>query len=198
MAVAGKELDRCPWCGDDPLYVRYHDLEWGYPLRDEGKHFEFLLLETFQAGLSWITILRKREAFRAAFAGFDPERVARFGDRQRARLMADPGIIRNGQKIDAAVSNAKAFLEVRAEFGSFDSYVWGFTGGKPFDSRIESMSDMPARTELSDDVSADMKRRGFKFVGSVTIYAHLQAIGVVNDHLVSCFRHDDCAFSTGR
>ncbi|MFA6366533.1 MAG: DNA-3-methyladenine glycosylase I, partial [Candidatus Hydrogenedentales bacterium] len=177
---------RCPWCGADPLYVRYHDLEWGTPLHDEGKHFEFLLLETQQAGLSWITILRKREAYRKAFGGFDPEAVARFGDADMTRLLGDAGIIRNRRKIEASVRNARAFLAIREEFGSFDAWLWRFVDGKPVQGKRRVLADLPATTPLSDAVSAEMKKRGFAFVGSTTIYAHLQAVGLVNDHLMSC------------
>ena len=186
-------MERCPWCGDDPLYVEYHDREWGSPLHDEDKHFEFLLLETQQAGLSWITILRKREAYRRAFAGFDPEKVARFGSAKIEALLGDPGIIRNRLKIEAAVKNAKAFLEIREERGSFDAWLWDFVDGRPIDGKRRSSSDVPATTALSDKVAKEMKIRGFSFVGSTTIYAHLQAIGLVNDHLLSCFRHEEVA-----
>ena len=186
-------MERCPWCGDDPLYVEYHDREWGSPLHDESKHFEFLLLETQQAGLSWITILRKREAYRRAFAGFDPEKVARFSLAKIETLLADPGIIRNRRKIEAAVKNAKAFLEIREERGSFDAWLWDFVDGSPIDGKRRSPADVPATTGLSDKVAKEMKSRGFSFVGSTTIYAHLQAIGLVNDHLLSCFRHREVA-----
>ncbi len=181
-------LERCSWCGTDPLYQRYHDEEWGTPLHDEGKHFEFLLLETQQAGLSWITILRKREAYRKAFAGFDPEAVARFGDADVARLLGNAGIIRNRRKIEASVKNARVFLEIREEFGSFDAWLWHFVDGKPVQGMRRVLADLPATTPLSDRVSAEMKKRGFAFVGSTTIYAHLQAVGLVNDHCMSCFR----------
>ncbi len=187
-AKGSETFQRCSWCGADPLYVRYHDLEWGTPLHDEGKHFEFLLLETQQAGLSWITILRKREAYRKAFAGFDPEAVARFGDDDVTRLLGDAGIIRNRRKIEASVRNARAFLAIREEFGSFDAWLWRFVEGKPVQGNRRVLADLPATTPLSDTVSAEMKKRGFAFVGSTTIYAHLQAVGLVNDHLVSCFR----------
>jgi DNA-3-methyladenine glycosylase I len=181
-------MQRCPWCGSDPLYLKYHDEEWGTPVHDEEKHFEFLLLETQQAGLSWITILRKREAYREAFARFDPEKVARFGDAQVERLLGNAGIIRNRRKIEASVKNARAFLDIRDEYGSFDAWLWDFVDGKPVHGHRRTLSDLPATTELSDRVSAEMKKRGFAFVGSTTIYAHLQAIGIVNDHLESCFR----------
>lgn len=184
-------MERCPWCGSDPLYVEYHDREWGAPVHDERKHFEFLLLETQQAGLSWITILRKREAYRKAFAAFDPEKVARFGEARVEKLLADPGIVRNRRKIEASVRNARAFLSVEEEFGSFDSYLWRFVEGRPLVHSPRKLSDIPVTTPLSDAVSADLKARGFAFVGSTTVYAHLQAVGLVNDHLVGCFRYGE-------
>ena len=180
---------RCPWAGDDPLYVAYHDEEWGVPVHDDRKLFEFLVLEGAQAGLSWITILRKREAYRRAFAGFDPAKVARFGPRDVERLLADEGIVRNRLKIASAIRNAKAFLEVRDEHGSFDAYQWSFVGGVPKQNARKSMKDVPPTTPESDALSKDLKRRGFNFVGSTIIYAHMQAIGMVNDHLVTCPRH---------
>ena len=183
---------RCSWCGEDPLYVKYHDTEWGVPVHDDRKLFEFLILEGMQAGLSWITILRKRENFRRAFAGFDPEKVARFGKRDIARLMADAGIIRNELKVHAAVANARAFLGVREELGSFDKYLWQFVGGAPIVNRRRG-KDIPATTPESDAMSKDLKSRGFKFVGSTICYAHMQATGMVNDHVTSCFRYDDLA-----
>lgn len=186
-------MTRCPWCGDDPLYVRYHDEEWGTPVHDERTHFEFLLLETQQAGLSWRTILGKREAYRRAFANFEPERVALYSEKDIERLLQDPGLIRNRRKLEAAVANARAFLAIQAQYGSFDSWIWSFTNGQPVTNRWETITEIPARTELSDLISAEMKKAGFAFVGSVTIYAHLQAIGIVNDHLVSCFRHTQLA-----
>jgi DNA-3-methyladenine glycosylase I len=181
-------MNRCPWCGQDPLYVAYHDAEWGSPIHDDARHFEFLLLETQQAGLSWRCILGKREAFRKAFAGFDPEKVARFTVARVERLMADPGIIRNRRKIEAAVKNARAFLAAREEFGSFDAYIWRFVGGNPILNAWREAAKVPVTTRASDDLAADLKARGFGFVGSTTMYAHMQAIGMVNDHLVSCFR----------
>src|SRR5450432_3329561 len=184
-----KTLTRCWWSGEDPLYVKYHDTEWGVPVHDDRVLFEFLLLEGAQAGLSWITILRKREAYRRAFADFDPERVARFTPNKIERLMQDPGIVRNRLKLESAVKNARAFLRVQAEFGSFDKYQWGFVGGVPLQSRIASRKDIKARTEISDAFSKDLKKRGFNFVGSTIIYAHMQAVGMVNDHLFECFRH---------
>lgn len=192
MAGAGKRRDperkRC-WGEVDPLMAAYHDKEWGRPLRDDRKIFEFLVLEGMQAGLSWRTVLNKRENFRRAFAGFDPVRVARYTARDVRRLLADAGIIRNRQKILAAINNARRFLEVQKEFGSFARYIWGFVGGRPVLNRLRSFSEMPAKTALSDRISQDLKARGFKFVGSTIVYSHLQATGVVNDHLVACFRY---------
>jgi len=187
--VANVMKPRCPWCGTDPLYMRYHDEEWGVPVHDDRTHFEFLLLEGAQAGLSWITILRKRAHYREAFAGFDAERVARFGKREWARLMKNPGIVRNRLKIESATKNARAFLAVQDEFGSFDQYAWRFVGGRPIVNRRTEMRQIPARTAESDAWSKDLKRRGFTFVGSTILYAHMQAIGMVNDHLVDCFRY---------
>ena len=183
-----KPLKRCPWSGEDPLYIRYHDEEWGVPVHDDRKLFEFLILEGAQAGLSWITILRKRENYRKAFAGFDPKKIAKFGAKDVARLMKDPGIVRNRLKIESTISNAKAFLKIQEEFGSFDAYSWAFVGGKTLKNRRQSMKDIPARTEISDAFSKDMKKRGFRFVGSTILYAHMQAVGMVDDHLVDCFR----------
>jgi len=179
---------RCTWSeGIDPLYEKYHDTEWGVPVRDDLRHFEFLLLESAQAGLSWWTILRKRENYRRAFAGFDPTKVARFDSRAVTRLMKDAGIVRNRQKIEAAIGNARGFLEIQKEFGSFDAYVWPFVGGAPIMNRWRVQSDIPATTPESDALSKDLKQRGFKFVGSTIVYAHMQATGLVNDHLLSCF-----------
>lgn len=179
---------RCAWCNKSALYQRYHDDEWGQPLHDEHKHFEFLLLETMQSGLSWITILQRREGYRDAFANFEVEKVAKFGTDKIEELMLNPAIIRNRLKINAAVHNAKLFLELQREFASFDKYIWGFTDQKVVNNLWQELSQVPATSELSDKVALDLKRRGFKFVGSTTIYAHLQAIGVINDHLVSCWR----------
>jgi DNA-3-methyladenine glycosylase I len=173
--------------------VRYHDEEWGTPVHNERTHFEFLLLETQQAGLSWRTILGKREAYRSAFANFDPERVARYSEKDIERLLLDPGLIRNRRKLEAAVTNARTFLAIQDQHGSFDDWIWHFTGGRPITNHWQTLSEIPARTELSDLISSEMRRAGFSFVGSVTIYAHLQAIGIVNDHLVSCFRHGQIA-----
>ncbi len=175
------------------MYVKYHDTEWGVPVHDDHKQFEFLMLEGAQAGLSWLTVLRKREAYRKAFADFDPVKVARFSDKKIETLIQNPGIIRNRLKITAAVSNARAFLEVQQEFGSFDAYIWGFVGGKTIQNRWETMSDLPATSAQSEDLSKNLKKRGFKFVGSTIMYAHMQAAGMVNDHLVTCFRYRECA-----
>ena len=182
---------RCPWSnvGMDPGYIRYHDEEWGVPVHDEHRQFEFLILEGAQAGLSWSTILRKRAGYREAFAEFDPQLVARFDKRRRERLMKFEGIVRNRLKIESAVTNAKCFLAVQDEFGSFDAYVWSFVGGKPIVNRWREMGQIPAQTAESDALSKDLKQRGFKFVGSTIMYAHMQATGMVNDHLVSCFRY---------
>jgi DNA-3-methyladenine glycosylase I len=179
---------RCPWAGENPLYVAYHDAEWGTPGHDDLRHFEFLVLEAAQAGLSWLTILRKRDAYRAAYRGFDPARVARFAARDVERLLGDAGIVRNRAKIASSINNARRFLEVQKEFGSFDAYLWSWTGGKPVLNRWKEQSEVPPRSDLSDAVSKDLKARGFSFVGSTILYSHLQAVGVVNDHLLSCFR----------
>ncbi len=186
-----ENIVRCPWPGSKEM-IEYHDTEWGYPVHDERKHFEFLLLEFFQAGLSWAIILSKRENFRKAFSDFDAGKVARYADKDISRLLADPGIIRNKLKINAAVGNAQRFLEIQDKYGSFDKYIWSFTDGKPVVNRLRELSQMPVSTELSDTVSKDLKEKGFKFVGTVTIYSHLQAIGVINDHLASCFRYREC------
>lgn len=186
------ELKRCPWAGTDPDYVRYHDEEWGVPLRDDRALFELLVLEGAQAGLSWITVLKRREGYRRAFEGFDPERIARYGPAVEARLLSDPGIVRNRLKVASAIRNARAFLTLKEERGAFSDYLWGFTDGRPVVNRWKEMSEVPARTDLSDRISADLKRRGFNFVGSVIVYAFLQSAGIVNDHLVSCFRWREC------
>jgi DNA-3-methyladenine glycosylase I len=181
-------MTRCPWCGADPLYVAYHDEEWGCPVHDDRRHFEFLLLETQQAGLSWRCILGKREAFRKAYADFDPHKVARYTAARVERLLTDPGIIRNRLKVEAAVKNARAFLNTAEEFGSFDEYIWRFVGGEPRIGKWKGTSRIPVTTPESDALAKDLKSRGFAFVGSTTIYAHMQAIGMVNDHIMSCFR----------
>jgi DNA-3-methyladenine glycosylase I len=181
------ERRRCAWAEKDPLYVEYHDREWGRPVHDDGTLFEFLVLEGAQAGLSWLTILRKREGYRRAFDGFDPRRVAEYRAADVRRLLADTGIVRNRQKIAAAIANARAFLAVQNEFGSFDAYVWKFVGGRPIQNAWRTLRQIPARTRVSDALSKDLKRRGFGFVGSTICYAHMQATGMVNDHLVGCF-----------
>ncbi|HYR51651.1 MAG TPA: DNA-3-methyladenine glycosylase I [Candidatus Dormibacteraeota bacterium] len=190
---AARDVRVCAWAGDDPLMRRYHDEEWGVPVHDDHVFFEFLTLEGAQAGLSWSTILNKREGYREAFAGFDPERVARFDARRRAALMKNAGIVRNRLKIESTVSNARAFLEIRNEFGSFDRYVWTFVGGKPIQSRRKTLRDLPSRTPESDALSADLRKRGFRFVGTTIVYAFMQAVGMVNDHEVQCFRYRDLA-----
>ena len=182
------ELRRCPWAKGDE-YIDYHDKEWGVPVHDDRLLFEFLILEGAQAGLSWITILKKRNNYRIAFDQFDPEIVAKYGKRKQQSLLANAGIVRNRLKIEAAIQNAKAFLAVQEEHGSFDDYIWDFVGGKPKQNSWKSMKAVPARTSVSDAMSKDLKRRGFKFVGSTICYAFMQAVGMVNDHLVDCFRH---------
>jgi DNA-3-methyladenine glycosylase I len=184
-------LVRCAWVSNNPLYISYHDTEWGVPVFDDRKLFEFLVLEGAQAGLSWLTVLKKRENYRKAFEGFDPARVALFTEKKIQGLLNDPGIIRNRLKVRSAVTNAKAFLEVQEEFGSFAKYSWQFVGGKPIRNCFKSIKEVPARTPESDAFSKDLKKRGFKFVGSTIIYAHMQAIGMVNDHTVDCFRHGE-------
>lgn len=181
-------MPRCPWANTE-LYAAYHDEEWGVPLHDDQRLFEFLILEGAQAGLSWITILKKRENYRAAFDDFDPEKVSRYTAKKIERLMANAGIVRNRLKIAAAVQNAKAFLAVQKEFGTFDEYIWSFVGGRPIQNRRRRLSDIPARTAESDRMSRDLLARGFKFVGSTICYAHMQATGMVNDHLVTCPRY---------
>jgi DNA-3-methyladenine glycosylase I len=180
---------RCAWAGDDPLYIAYHDLEWGVPVHDDRVLFEFLVLEGAQAGLSWRTILHKRENYRRAFLGFDPRRVAKFTPAKIERLLADPGIVRNQLKVKSAVDNARAFLAVQEERGSFATYLWDFVGGSPVQNRFRTQKQVPPRTEISAALSADLKRRGFRFVGGTIAYAFMQATGMVNDHLVTCFRH---------
>ncbi len=184
---------RCGWAGTDPLYVAYHDQEWGVPVHDDVRLFEFLILEGAQAGLSWSTILRKRENYRRAFDGFDPARVARYTDRKLAALLADPGIVRNRLKVQAAVRNAQGFLAVQREFGSFDAYLWRFVGGRPRQNARQSLKEIPATTPESDALSKDLKKRGFTFVGSTICYAFMQAVGLVNDHTLDCFRHKEVA-----
>lgn len=182
---------RCAWCGNDPLYMAYHDTEWGIPIKDDTSLFEFLILETFQAGLSWITVLRKRENFRKAFDRFDYRKVAAYGEEKIAELLQNEGIIRNKLKVRAAVTNAQAFMEVQKEFGSFSSYIWGFVDHAPIKNSFRSLKELPANTPLSDVISKDLKKRGFKFVGTTVVYAHMQATGMVNDHVVDCFRYNE-------
>ncbi|HXK06096.1 MAG TPA: DNA-3-methyladenine glycosylase I [Verrucomicrobiae bacterium] len=183
-------MERCGWARGE-LYEQYHDTEWGVPVHDDRLLFEFLVLEGAQAGLSWSTILNKRENYRKAFGGFDPRKVARYDERKIAALLENPGIVRNRLKVRAAVTNAKAFLAVQKEFGSFDAYMWSFVGGKPVQNRWQTLKDVPPRTEVSDTMSKDLIKRGFTFVGSTICYAHMQAVGMVNDHLVTCFRHKE-------
>lgn len=182
---------RCEWAGSDPLYLAYHDQEWGVPVHDDRTLFEFILLEGAQAGLSWITVLRKRENYRQAFDHFDPVKVAAYGEEKIAELLSNPGIIRNRLKIRAAVLNAQAFLRVRQEYGSFDTYIWQFVGGKPIVNAWKSLSEIPARSEEAERMSKDLARRGFHFVGPTICYAHMQATGMVNDHTVDCFRYQE-------
>lgn len=178
---------RCSWCEKDEMYRNYHDLEWGVPIYDDTKLFEYLLLETFQAGLSWYTILKKRANFRTAFENFDYKKIAEFTDDKILELNQNTGIIRNKLKIASAVNNAKRFMEIQAEFGSFSNYIWAFVNNKPIDNQPKTMADVPATSPLSDIISKDLKKRGFKFIGSTTLYAHMQATGMVNDHIISCF-----------
>jgi len=182
-------MERCPWCLGFEQYIQYHDEEWGVPVHDDLVHFEFLILEAAQAGLSWSTILKKRDGYRKAFAGFDPKKVARFTEARIEKLLLDPGIVRNRLKVNAAVNNARRFLEIQKEFGTFDKYIWSFVGGKPIINKREKLSDVPATTPESDALSKDLIKRGFKFVGSTVIYAHMQACGLVNDHLTTCWKY---------
>jgi DNA-3-methyladenine glycosylase I len=186
--IMPRQLKRCEWAGNDDVYIHYHDTEWGVPVYDDKKLFEFLLLEGAQAGLSWITILKRREGYRRAFADFDPEKVARFTRQRIDKLLNDPGIIRNRLKIESAINNAKAFLEVQEEFGSFSDYQWRFVDGRPIQNAFNSLADLPAKTPISEAFSKDLKKRGFNFVGPTIVYAHMQAIGMVNDHVRDCFR----------
>ena len=184
-----KTMKRCAWAGTEPIYVRYHDREWGVPVRGDKKLFEFLILEGAQAGLSWITVLRKRPAYRKAFDNFDFNKVSRYREGKIKQLLNDPGIIRNEQKIRSAVGNARAFIEVRREFGTFSNYIWRFVGNEPVQNNWRQLQEIPASTDLSEMIAKDLKRRGFTFAGSTIVYAHMQATGMVNDHVVSCFRH---------
>jgi DNA-3-methyladenine glycosylase I len=190
------EKNRCAWSASDPLYIAYHDTEWGVPIHDDQQLFEFLVLEGAQAGLSWITILRKRDAFRRAFNQFDPVKVAAYDDAKIAALMNDPGIIRNRVKINAAIGNARAFLKVQEEFGSFDTYIWQFVNGKPIQNQWHSLNEIPAKTNESEAMSKDLIKRGFKFVGPTICYAHMQATGMVNDHTTDCFRYDEITYGS--
>ena len=185
-------MNRCPWGTADELYIHYHDDEWGVPVYDDQKQFEFLVLESAQAGLSWHTILKKRENYRAAYDGFNVQKVAKYNVKKIEELMQNAGIIRNRRKIEASVNNARLFIEIQNEFGSFCNYLWGFMNGKPLVNNWSDISQIPAKTELSDRVSKDMKKRGFKFLGSIILYSHLQATGLVNDHLKNCFRWKEC------
>jgi DNA-3-methyladenine glycosylase I len=185
-------IKRCDWVPlDNPLYVKYHDEEWGVPVHDDRLLFEFLLLEGAQAGLSWLTVLKKRENYREAFDQFDPSKVALYGNEKIEELLQNPGIIRNRRKVEAAVSNARAFLEVQAKYGSFDSYIWNFVDGKPLVNKWKSIKEVPPKTSLSDTISKDLLKKGFKFVGSTIVYAHMQATGMVNDHTIDCFRYKE-------
>jgi len=192
------EKERCGWCGTDETYVAYHDEEWGVPVWDDRTLFEFLILEGAQAGLSWSTILNKREGYRRLYDAFDPELVARYDDQKRAELLSDPAIVRNRAKVAASIGNARAFLEVQTEYGSFSDYIWRFTDGRPIQNAWKTMAEIPAKTALAETISKDLKGRGFKFVGPTIIYAHLQATGMVNDHLVSCFRYPEIAALANR
>jgi len=187
-------LPRCDWCSNSyDEYILYHDLEWGVPVHDDPTHFEFLILEGAQAGLSWSTILKRREGYRKAFANFDPEKVARFDEKKIASLLTDTGIIRNRQKIFSAVNNARKFIKIQNEFGSFDRYIWGFVDGKPVINAWKTMRQLPASTSISDQLSKDLKARGFTFTGSTIVYSHMQATGLVNDHIIDCFRYRELA-----
>lgn len=187
-----RELSRCPWGLSDPDYLEYHDKEWGVPVHNDRVQFEFLVLESAQAGLSWLTILKRREGYRRLYDGFDVEKVARYDETKILEMMADSGIIRNRKKIESSISNAQRFLEIQMEFGSFCNYLWGFIDGKQVVNHHKEFSEIQPTTHLSDTISKDLKKRGFKFIGSTIIYAHLQATGLVNDHLTTCFRHQEC------
>ena len=186
-----RQIIRCKWCENDPLYIKYHDKEWGIPVYEDKKIFEFLLLEIFQAGLSWITILKKRENFRIAFDEFDYEKIANYSDKKLEVLRQDVGIIRNRLKIKAAKTNAIAFMKVQKEFSTFSKYIWSFVDGKPIQNKFKNMKELPANTPLADKISSDLKKRGFKFVGPTIVYAHMQAMGMVNDHTTDCFRYKE-------
>ena len=186
---ADSPVSRCAWSGNDPLYVQYHDEEWGVPVHDDRKLFEFLILEGAQAGLSWITILRKRPAYQVAYAGFDPEKVARYDDAKVAELLGNPGIVRNRLKIQASITNARAFLKVQEAYDSFDAYIWQFVDGKPLQGARRTLAEVPAKTPIAETLSKDLIQRGFKFVGPTIVYAHMQATGMVNDHTLECYRY---------
>ncbi len=186
------ELIRCTWSGSDPVYAEYHDKEWGFPVRDDRRQFEFLVLESAQAGLSWLTILKRRDGYRRLYEGFDPEKVVHFDETRIQIMLQDTGIIRNRKKIESSINNAKRFLEIQEQYGSFCNYFWGFTDGKQVVNYYNDMSEMSATTPLSDTIAKDMKGKGFQFLGSTTLYAHMQATGLINDHLVRCFRHKEC------
>ena len=186
------EKIRCGWPAKDPVYITYHDLEWGVPVRDDRKQFEFLVLESAQAGLSWLTILKRREGYRRAYDGFDPELVALYDEGRIREMLEDPGIIRNRKKIEASVTNARNFLEIQGQYGSFCNYLWDFTDGRQVVNRFRELSEIPATSPISDTIARDLKSRGFKFLGSTILYAHLQATGLVNDHLITCFRYQEC------
>ena len=186
-----EKIKRCAWVGNDPLYIKYHDSEWGIPVIDDGKLFEFLVLETFQAGLSWLTILKKRENFRKAFDNFDYKKIALFNDGKYEELLQNEGIIRNKLKIKATISNAREFIKIQNEFGSFSNYIWGFVNHKPIVNKFKKIDEIPVKTELSEKISKDLKKHEFKFVGPTVIYAHMQATGMVNDHTIDCFRYDE-------
>lgn len=186
------EKKRCSWSLSAPIYMDYHDLEWGVPVREDQKQFEFLVLESAQAGLSWLTILKRREGYRRLYDGFKAENVARFDEARISSLLQDPGIIRNRKKIESSINNAQRFLEIQDQYGSFCKYIWGFVDGLPLVNHHKEMKDIPASTPLSDALAKDMKQRGFRFLGSTILYAHLQATGLVNDHLLECFRHREC------
>ncbi len=187
----GDNMKRCEWCEGDELYIKYHDEEWGFPVHDDNKHFEFLILEGVQAGLSWLMILKKRDNYRKAYDNFDPNKIAKYDQKKLDELMSNKGLIRNRRKIESSVTNAIRFLEIQDDFGSFDNYIWNFVDNKPVLNSWKSISDIPAKSNLSDILSYDLKSRGFKFVGSTIIYAHMQAIGLVNDHIVDCFRYEE-------
>jgi DNA-3-methyladenine glycosylase I len=186
------EQKRCPWCLSHPLNREYHDLEWGVPVHEDQKQFEFLVMESAQAGLSWLTILKRREGYRRLYSGFDVEEVARFNQKQILHMLQDPGIIRNRKKIESSINNAQRFLEIQEQFGTFCGYLWRFVEGKQVVNHFKALSDIPATSPLSDVLASDMKKRGVRFLGSTILYAHLQATGLVNDHLVSCYRHKEC------